>query len=661
MPKIFKSKFFTTLLISALVLPCLLAVPVVANGTYPYSASDDEVADALDYLRGEQISDGSIGTFLDSAWVVMAIAAAGEDPHDWQDGSNSIVDYLADEADSAESATDYARMILAIAAADEDPTDFGGRNFLALLEAEYDGVQIGSASLLNDDFWGVMALIAAGRAPSSTIIQDSLDFILAKQNTDGGWGYAPAAESDVDDTAAAIMALIAAGESPSLTAIADALDYMKSTQMDNGGFESWGSTNADTDSSGIQAIVAAGEDPTDADWESGEGKDPVDDLLTFQQEDGDDDGAFYWQIDNPGAWPTQTTAKAIIALLGEYHPVAVLPLQEGVTVNVRIEGESNTIWSGRVTVAESTIIDDDGNEHNYEQPTALGALEEASQAGDFSYTVRDFGWGLAITAIDGAGDWDSGPWWMFIVDGASAQVGADAFILNETSPPDPPHAEVLFSFTNTFSEIPLKVEVDNAEPDVDEPFTVTVTEYDEANDEWLPTEEATVYADQDYTTDEDGEVEIIIDRDLTVKVYAEKEGYIRSNRVTVTVGEGSAQADESENVSLTADIMPAISFSVSPDSINFGELGPRDTSEPVEFELINDGTWELSITAVVTDDAEGLYVNGLKLDNEKWDEFKTDIERDRSKDYQATLTVPETYTLTGSQSGTLIFWASEVP
>ena len=173
-------------------------------------------------------------------------------------------------------------MLLAIAAADEDPTDFGGVDFLSLLEADIHNNQIGDDSLLNDDFWGVMALVAAGEDPAtSDTIQDSVAFILANQNADGGWSWGVGSDSDVDDTASAIMALIAAGQSPSSAVITDALAYLATTQMENGGFESWGSTNADTDSWGICAIVAAGEDPTG--WDSGTGNDPVDDLLSFQK------------------------------------------------------------------------------------------------------------------------------------------------------------------------------------------------------------------------------------------------------------------------------------------------------------------------------------------------------------------------------------------
>jgi hypothetical protein len=156
-------------------------------------------------------------------------------------------------------------------------------------------------------------------------------------------------------------------------------------------------------------------------------------------------------------------------------------------------------------------------------------------------------------------------------------------------------------------------------------------------------------------------VDITIYHDTTIDVYAEMDGHIRSNPVTVTVGEGSSQQSEVRNVDMTVDILPAISFSVSPDYINFGVLGPRDVSDPVTITLTNEGAWRLAITTMVSDEADGLYVDGLELNSLKWNEFEGIIRRGKSEEYTVTLTVPETYTLTGNQNGTIIFWASEAP
>jgi hypothetical protein len=654
------AQIVTSIIALAAVVASSVVAPVMAADSYPLATTDPEVADALDYLGGEQNSDGSIGSFVDSAWIAMAIAAAGEDPHDWQVGGNSIVDYLAANAASASSATDYSRMILAIVASDEDPTDFGGRDFVSLLEATYDdgSQQIGDETSLNDDAFGIMALIAAGRTQSSQIVSDAADFLLDNQSGDGGWGWTVGSDSDVDMSSAVIMALVSAGELASSAPLVSALAYIKSTQQSSGGFESWGSTNAETDSWAINAIVACGQDPNGTAWSSTAGNTPVDDLLTYQQAGGE----FYFQDGLPGAWPAQTTAKALVALLGEFYPVVALEPtgEEGYSVDVRIEGQSSTIWSGSVTVTESIITaTNSGTPYYFEDPTALGALDEASEAGGFAYETTDE-WGSPfITSIGGeAGSATSA--WLYRVDYVSAQVGAGDFILGETAPPTPPHREILFYYItdNNWGALPLRIEVDNAEPEVGEQFTVTVSEFSDDSGGWSPCEGATVHADTNYTTGALGTADITVDMDATLEIYAEKDSFIRSNRVTVTVGTGSGTTSE---VSLTATVIPAIAITVEPGSLDFGELGPRDTSDPQTVTITNVGAWDVEVTCEVSGVEGDLYFEGLALDGALWDLFSEIVNRGAYAECAVTLTVPEGYSGVGEQGGTVIFWAAEAP
>jgi hypothetical protein len=654
------AQIVTSIIVLAAVVASSIMAPVMAAGSYPLATTDPEVADALDYLRGEQNSDGSIGSFVDSAWIAMAIAAAGEDPHDWQVGGNSIVDYLAANAASASSATDYSRMILAIVASGEDPTDFGSRDFVSLLEATYDdgSQQIGDGTSLNDDAFGIMALIAAGRTQSSQIVSDAAGFLLDNQNGDGGWGWTVGTASDVDMSSAVIMALISAGELASSAPLVSALGYIKSAQQSSGGFESWGSTNAETDSWAINAIVACGQDPNGTAWSSTADNTPVDDLLTYQQAGGE----FYFQDGLPGAWPAQTTAKALVALLGEFYPVVALEPtgEEGYSIDVRIEGQSSTIWSGSVTVTESIITATDSQTPYYfEDPTALGALDEASEAGGFAYETTDE-WGSPfITSIGGeAGSATSA--WLYRVDYVSAQVGAGDFILGETAPPTPPHREVLFYYItdNNWGALPLRIEVDNAEPEVGEQFTVTVSEFSDDSGGWSPCEGATVHADTNYTTGALGTADITVDMDATLEIYAEKDSFIRSNRVTVTVGTGSGTTSE---VSLTATVIPAIAITVEPGSLDFGELGPRDTSDPQTVTITNVGAWDVEVTCEVSGAEGDLYFEGLALDGALWDLFSEIVNRGADAECAVTLTVPEGYSGVGEQGGTVIFWAAEAP
>ena len=511
----------------------VLPLPVGASG-YPLAVSDTEVEGALDYLRSAQADDGNIGGFGTSAWVVMALAAAGEDPHSWKKagGNPSIVDYLKSNAGGANLsiATDVERMILAVVAADENPGNFGGVDFVAALKALYDGTQVGDAMLVWDDFSAVLALVAAGESPNSEIIQNTLSFIKSCQQPDGGWGYDVNASwgTDVDSTAAAIMALIAAGESPDLVAVTGGLSYIKSQQADSGGFLSWGTTNPSTDSWAIDAIVAAGQDPTSASWTKN-GTTPVDDLLGFQNAT---DGSFPDWMGNPDPW---TTSYALPALLGRPYPVRALEL-ERLPVYVRVEGKNETVWRGEVVVSDSWVTADNSNvTYHLSNATALGALDEASGHEErFPYYVTDeWGWGLAVPSIAGEGDWDAGPWWQYRVDYCMAMVGADQFILNET------HREVLWYCSQNRSVVPLNISVDKTAITAGGVFTATVEEYNDTDSTWTPCPNATVHADRDYVAGPDGKAAIRIFAAGSYRVFAEKDGGIRSDKVEVRVLAGS--------------------------------------------------------------------------------------------------------------------------
>jgi iron complex transport system substrate-binding protein len=376
MKKIANKKTFLALLLCTIL--AVSAIPAVmpamaTTPSYPLSPDDPEIVNALDYLQSVQSGYGDIGGFNPSAWAVMASAAAGEDSHEWKTapGNPSVVDYLRGSSEQLawefNTATGYERMILGIVAACEDPSAFGegdptyapDGDYLSKLKELHDGTQfVYEASAwwavppytytedqtLNDDFWGVLALIAAGEDSDSEMIQSTVAFIKANQGDDGGWSWATIdnymySSSDVDDTAAAVMALIAAGESPSSMYITDALDYLRMEQDDSGGFgfEDWYTgelvVNSASTAWAIQAIVAAGQDPTSEDWTWDDN--PVNVLLSFQE----DTGAFIWYEDC--SWPgcearEKMTAYALPALLGMPYPV---PCPE-IPATVRIEPET---------------------------------------------------------------------------------------------------------------------------------------------------------------------------------------------------------------------------------------------------------------------------------------------------------------------------------
>ncbi|MEM2202466.1 MAG: prenyltransferase/squalene oxidase repeat-containing protein [Candidatus Bathyarchaeia archaeon] len=483
--------------------------------------SETPLSKALNYLKSIQQSDGKISDFATSCWAVMAIAAAGENPNNWK-GSNgkSIVDYLIENKGQVNLniPTDVARFILAMTAAGENPRDIGGTNYVEILKGFFNNSQIGSPSQLNDDFWGVMALVSAGEDANSTIIRESVNFIKTHQNADGGWSWAVGVASDVDDTAAAVMALISAGEDCLTSTIVNALQYLKSQQQSNGGFPSWGVVNSASDSWAIDAICSVGQNP--ADWKVNNIS-VVDHLLSLQNADG----SFNWTPSTP-ANKALMTSYAIVALCLRHYPTNGLPIY------IRIEGKQATIWRRKVFVAASIVVDDSGQSHYLPKPTVLGALDKAAELGGFAYKVRQTGFGLYVYSI--AGEEAAGlSGWMYRVDYYMPYVGMADFEWNITSPPNPPHKELLIYYGD-WTNLPLKIWVDKTEVHIGENITVLVTYYNDTSGIWQPLEGATVhFLYRKYTTNATGYVTITVRYDPPI--WAEKPGFIRSDVIEVKI------------------------------------------------------------------------------------------------------------------------------
>jgi hypothetical protein len=518
-------KLFGTIFCAVFLTFCisLASLSGVDEASTPLSSNDGPVSKALNYLRSIQKSDGCISDFATSSWAAMAIAAAGEDPHDWRvGGGNSIVDYLIANKHMLDlnKATDVERFILSMTAADEDPRDINGTDYVEILKNLFVNGQIGNEAWLNDDFWGVLALVSAGEAANSTVIRETVKFIKKHQNADGGWGWAVGVGSDVDDTAAAMMALISAGEDNSTKVIMNALQYLKKNQQSDGGFPSWGITNSASDSWTISAICSVGQDP--AEWQVN-GTSVIDHLLSLQNADG----SFNWTKTDPeGMNRALMTSYAIVALCLRQYPVNGLP------VYVRIEGSQATVWRRKVFVAASLIVDDQSQEHYFTEPTVLGALDKAAEVGGFDYKVKQTAWGLYVYSV--AGEEAAGTkGWMYRVDYFMPWVGMGVFVWNVTSPPPPPHKELLLYY-GEWTDLPLKITVDKTEVHVGDNVTVHVTYFNDTDQQWYPLEGATVhFLGRQFITNATGYTIVTVPYDPPI--WAEKEGFIRSDAIEIKV------------------------------------------------------------------------------------------------------------------------------
>ena len=277
-----------------------MCVAPLADASNAYASA----ADAVPYLQAH----------AGSPWATMALAALGNTPDTSFLQSATSTDAVGLEAP-----------MLALTAAHQDPRTYPASDLVQGLNSFYTGGQIGDPATLNDDVFGVLALVSAGVSPQDDVVAGSVAFIKVHQNQDGGWPFMVGDTSDTNTTAAAIMALVAAGSSSSDTDIVQALAYLHAAQNADGGFpydpkSQWGTaSDASSDSWILLALDAAGIDQSS--WGAASGT-PMSDLLSYQTPSG------YFEFQH-GTGEDQftpvTTSYAVLALSGKTLPVVILP------------------------------------------------------------------------------------------------------------------------------------------------------------------------------------------------------------------------------------------------------------------------------------------------------------------------------------------------
>ncbi len=288
-----------------------------------YIYADSVTDNALNFLKSKQDSTGKITTGFSapSQWSAIAFAINGIDISTIKSSDKSLKDFLLTDIPSEpSSATDWENRILAIVAIGEDPTTFGGVNYVQKLESFYNNGYIGDACSLNSDVFGLLALTASGSTSSTQVKQDTLNFLIQKQDSqDGGFGFsAPGCSyysTSADMTGAAIQALQAA-KANGLTnsglddAIAKAKNYLLTNQDSDGGFGYSGSSDSDTTGWALMGLNSLGlqESTPSAKAKSW--------LLTQQSSQNGGFQAFDYGS-NTFISNATTTAQSIIALSGK--------------------------------------------------------------------------------------------------------------------------------------------------------------------------------------------------------------------------------------------------------------------------------------------------------------------------------------------------------
>lgn len=292
-------------------------------------------ASALEWLRSQQ--SATTGGFGDSAGgaieVLFALGANHERLESWQptDGLRALDAYLLPRARafSRDNVAAAGKLAVAFAAAD------ACRPARTVKPSFFYSETLGAYSAdAGFNAWGILGAAALGEAIPARAVTTLLD----QQGATGGWEWQAGFGADTNTTAIAVQALIAAGQPTTTTAIVDALAFLKTAQAESGGFVYDPRTpeyGADANSTAyvIQALLAAGEDPTGDAWMVA-GLTPVRFLLGLQLADG----SFEWQP-NTGS-NLIATAQAVPALLGQSYPIAVRELEFCADRRARLQREA---------------------------------------------------------------------------------------------------------------------------------------------------------------------------------------------------------------------------------------------------------------------------------------------------------------------------------
>jgi len=295
---------------AALVLVCVAALVGAPR------ADASPAGRALSYLARVQNSDGGFGASphasssqMYTGWAALGIAAGGRNPGDVRRGGHSGIDYTRAHAGAINDVGEIERTILLLHAAGVSPHHFAGRD----LVAELIGHRRSNGSFEGSVNWtsfGILALRAAGGAP----LQQSATWLRKQQNHDGGWGPAPHASSDVDDTGAVLEALAAAGVR-SGHRVGHALHFLTSAQNRDGGFGQYRGYDSNTQSTAwaVQGLVAIGRDPSGV---RRHGHDPLGYIVSLQRKDG---SVRYAR--SSSQTPVFVTSQAIMALRRKAFPL----------------------------------------------------------------------------------------------------------------------------------------------------------------------------------------------------------------------------------------------------------------------------------------------------------------------------------------------------
>ncbi|MCB9802472.1 DUF4430 domain-containing protein [Candidatus Nomurabacteria bacterium] len=546
-----------------------------------------------------------------NSWITQSLAAANLD--------NLDLSYLDASTQDLLTASKY---LLTLAAVESD--DWEQINYLVnIVNNNFNNGQLGSPDLLNDDFWGILALSAVG---SDQNIEAIKNFILSHQNADGGWSWGIGQTSDTNDTAAAIMSLAEAGLDQNSSAINNAINYLHSAQQSDGGFAYDLSSQSDGAST-AWVIAALNKLNINSDtWLVAENT-PLSFLASLEQADG----SFLWLPEDTQS-SNLVTAYALLAQLGSSYPVHKIAPAEEINdggVSLRIEGPEQSIC-----LAE-----------NLNGATVLEVLIQGAELCDFSYQVTETEYGPYVSSIAGIEAQGLSGWQYW----QNWQAGSQSANVQSVVAGD----QLLWAY-GPFDILPSKLTAS-----LDENNNVSVHAQYYQEDAWHDlSNQAIKIGAQTFETDASGNFSTILNDNGIYPVYVlQSDDYIRSPKVYLTVGDGISQ-ELDLNVEIINDDGgnggDQVSFLVSQSNINFGQLAPGQIGETI-LQIQNTGNVAIHLEANVL--GSDVFSQYTSLDNLNWLDWQNDLASQVIDPVNVKLSLPNSLLSSGNQSGQLIFWA----
>jgi energy-coupling factor transport system substrate-specific component len=242
---------------------------IVAGGLLlPAPGEASPTSRAVSYLRSVQNADGGFGgapgrgsNQLHTGWAALGLAAGGSNPADVGRGGRSVIDYIKSSGGSLDDLGELERTILVLRASSMSPKNFQGRNLVAELKSK----QRSNGSWASNNAWtafGILALRAAGESNGSSAVRRARTWLARQQGRDGGFGVAPGATSDTDNTGSVLQALGAAGLR-SGKRVDRAIAFLRGSQNRDGGFGQLRGYDSNTQSTAwaVQGVLGVGRSP----------------------------------------------------------------------------------------------------------------------------------------------------------------------------------------------------------------------------------------------------------------------------------------------------------------------------------------------------------------------------------------------------------------